>query len=228
MQWHDLLFMHWPVPPMVLRPVIPPALTLETFEGAAWLGITPFRMAGTRPRLVPPLPWCSAFPELNVRTYVTAEGKPGVWFFSLDAGSRLAVRGARVLFHLPYYDADMLSERDGDVVRYSSTRTHRRAPGVAFAGRYRPVGPVSYAAVDSLEYWLTERYCLYAADRRGQVWRGDIHHARWPLQPAEADIEANTMAEPLRLTLPQCAPRLHFALRLDVVAWPLEAVPATL
>src|SRR5919202_1981641 len=94
MQWHDLLFMHGPVPPALLRPLIPPALELETFDGTAWLGITPFRMAGTRPRFVPPLPWVSAFPELNVRTYVTAEGKPGVWFFSLDAGNPLAARGA--------------------------------------------------------------------------------------------------------------------------------------
>jgi len=225
MQWHDLLFLHWPVPPAVLRPAIPPALTLETFEGTAWLGVTPFRMAGTRPRLVPPLPWCSAFPELNVRTYVNAEGKPGVWFFSLDAGNPLAVRGARYFFHLPYYDATMVAAREGDGVRYTSTRTHRGAPSAAFAARYRPIGPVAYAAVDALEYWLTERYCLYAADRRGRVWRGDIHHAPWPLQPAEIDITCNTMADPLQYRL-QGAPLPHFARRLDVVAWTLEAVNA--
>jgi uncharacterized protein YqjF (DUF2071 family) len=157
---------------------------------------------------------------------VTAEGKPGVWFFSLDAANPLAVRGARLLFHLPYYDAAMRSERDGDVVRYTSTRTHRGAPGAAFAGHYRPSGPVSHAAVDSLEYWLTERYCLYAADRRGRLWRGNIHHARWPLQPAEADIACNTMADQLQLRLPPRAPLLHFAPRLAVVAWALEAVAA--
>jgi uncharacterized protein YqjF (DUF2071 family) len=228
MQWHDLLFLHWPVPPAMLRPSIPPALALESFDGAAWLGVTPFRMAGARPRLFPPVPWCSAFPELNVRTYVTAEGKPGVWFFSLDAGNPLAVRGARYLFHLPYYDADMIAERDGGVVRYTSTRTHRGAPGAAFAGRYRPIAPVYHAAVDSLEYWLTERYCLYAADRRGRVRRGDIHHARWPLQPAETDIACNTMADQLRLRLPRRAPLLHFAQRLDVVSWTLGAINAPL
>ena len=226
MQWHDLLFLHWPVPPAVLRPAIPPALTLETFEGTAWLGVTPFRMAGTRLRLLPPLPWCSAFPELNVRTYVTAGGKPGVWFFSLDAGNPLAVHGARTFFHLPYYAAAMVAEREGDGVRYTSTRTDRRAPGATFAGRYHPSGAVSHAAVGSLEYWLTERYCLYAADRRGRLWRGDIHHAPWPLQPAEADIMCNTMANPLRLVLPSDAPLRHFARRLDVVAWTLEVVDA--
>jgi uncharacterized protein YqjF (DUF2071 family) len=227
MQWHDLLFMHWPVSPEALRPNIPLALALETFEGVAWLGVTPFRMAGARPRLLPPLPWVSAFPELNVRTYVTAEGKPGVWFFSLDAGNPLAVRGARAFFHLPYYDADMEAESDGGVVRYISTRTHRGAPSAIFAGHYRPSGPAYHAAGDSLEYWLTERYCLYAADRQGGIWRGDIHHARWPLQPAEAAIACNTMADQLRLRLPQREPLLHFAQRLDVVAWALEAVQAT-
>jgi uncharacterized protein len=226
MQWHDLLFMHWPVPPAVMHAWIPSALALDTFDGTAWLGIVPFRMAGTRPRLVPPLPWLSAFPELNVRTYVTAEGKPGVWFFSLDASNPLAVRGARTLFHLPYYDAAMTIKSDGGVVRYTSRRTHRGAPSATFNGRYRPIGPVYYAAVGSLESWLTERYCLYAADRRGRLWRGDIHHTRWPLQPAEADIACNTMADPLQLSLPPRALLLHFAQRLDVVAWTLEAVAA--
>jgi uncharacterized protein len=224
MQWHDLLFMHWPVPPAVLRPAIPPALELETFDGAAWLGVTPFHMKGTRPPLVPPLPWLSAFPELNVRTYVSAEGKPGVWFFSLDASNPLAVRGARALFHLPYYDAAMRAEHVSGGVRYTSTHTHRGVPGAAFASRYRPCGPVYHAAVDSIEYWLTERYCLYVANRQRSVWRGDIHHARWPLQPAEADIECNTMTAPLRFRLPHREPLLHFAPRLDVVAWTLEAV----
>jgi uncharacterized protein YqjF (DUF2071 family) len=120
----------------------------------------------------------------------------------------------------------MTVECEGGVVRYTSRRTHRGAPRVAFAGRYRPIGPVYHATVGSLEYWLTERYCLYAADRRGWVWRGDIHHAQWPLQPAEADITRNTMAEPLQLRLPPRAPLLHFARRLDVVAWTLEAVAA--
>jgi uncharacterized protein YqjF (DUF2071 family) len=224
MQWHDLLFMHWPVHPAVLRPYIPPTLELETFDGAAWLGVTPFRMEGARPRLLPPLPWLSSFPELNVRTYVRAEGKPGVWFFSLDAANPLAVRGARYLFHLPYYDAEMISHSCGGEVRYTSRRSHRVGAPAAFAARYRPTGSVYHAAVGTLDYWLTERYCLYAANRQGRVWRGDIHHAPWPLQPAEAEVERNTMAEQLRLMLPKREPLLHFAKRLDVVAWTLEAV----
>lgn len=228
MQWHDLLFMHWPVRPEVLRPHIPPPLRLETFDGAAWLGVVPFRMAGTRARLTPALPGVSAFPELNVRTYVSTGGKPGVWFFSLDAASPLAVRGARYVFHLPYYDARMACDRRGDLVQYTSFRTHRGARPAAFAGRYRPTGPAYRAADGSIERWLTERYCLYAANRRGRLWRGEIHHAPWPLQPAEAEVQRNAMADQLRLILPQRAPLLHFARRIDVVAWALEAVDARL
>ena len=128
MSWHDLLFMHWPVPQEALRPQIPPALQLDTFDGSAWLSVPPFRMSATRPRCLPSVPPLSNFPELNVRTYVTAEGKPGIWFFSLDAANPVAVRLARATFHLPYFDARMSCQVTGDEVRYGSVRTHRGAP----------------------------------------------------------------------------------------------------
>ena len=108
MRWHDLLFMHWPVKSEALRPYIPPALAIESFDGTAWIGVVPFRMSAVVPRLIPPVPYLSAFPELNVRTYVSAEGKPGVWFFSLDAGNPIAVEAARDTFHLNYYNARMI------------------------------------------------------------------------------------------------------------------------
>ena len=228
MQWHDLLFMHWPLSPEVLRPLIPAPLTLETFDGAAWIGVVPFMMRGVQPRGVPSLPWISAFPELNVRTYVTTGGKPGVWFFSLDAANPLAVRAARYSFRLPYYDARMHCVRSGDRIDYRSDRTHRLAPPAGFAARYRPTGPISQSAPGSLEHWLTERYCLYAANRHGHAWRGEIHHRPWPLQPAEAEIELNTMTGQIRLALPDRPPLLHYVRRLDVVAWNLEAANAIL
>jgi uncharacterized protein YqjF (DUF2071 family) len=224
MIWHDLLFMHWPVPAAALRPHIPPALTLETFEGAAWLGVVPFRMSGVRPRMVPSLPWLSAFPELNVRTYVTAEGKPGVWFFSLDAANPVAVEAARLGFHLPYYTARMACEGEGEGIRYASERTHRGARPAGLRMRYCPTGPAYRAAPGTLEHWLTARYCLYAADRRGRTWRAEIDHPPWPLQPAEADVEHNTMAEQIGVRQPAPAPLLHFARRLEVAAWLLEGV----
>jgi len=226
MRWHNLLFMHWPLPPQVLRPHIPAPLRLDTLDGAAWIGIVPFQMRGVTARLLPSLPGLSAFCELNVRTYVTIDGKPGVWFFSLDAANALAVRGARLAFHLPYYDAHMRCVTEGRIVRYSSARTHRLVPPADFTASYRPTGPPAFARPDTLEDWLTARYALYAASRHGRVWRGDIDHAPWPLQPAEAELEYNTMVAPLRLALPDVPPLLHFARRLDVVAWNPEVVRA--
>jgi uncharacterized protein len=224
MRWHDLLFMHWPVPCEVLRDYIPPSLAIDTFDDMAWIGVVPFRMTGVRPRAFPPLPWLSAFPELNVRTYVMTAGKPGVWFFSLDATNPIAVRMARLLARLPYYDARMSSTRSGDAVHYASERTHRGAPAAAFRGTFRPIGPVARSSPGTLDHWLTERYCLYTTDRHGQVWRCDIHHAQWPLQPAAAEVEVNTMLRQIGLMLPDTLPLLHFARRLDVVAWPLSRV----
>ncbi|GAB4200095.1 MAG: DUF2071 domain-containing protein [Roseiflexaceae bacterium] len=226
MEWHDLLFMHWPVAPAALRALLPPGLELETFDGQAWLGVVPFWMRGVRARATPALPWVSAFPELNVRTYVRADDRPGVWFFSLDAANPLAVQVARATFHLPYFDARMAALRTAEGIDYRSTRTHRGASPAEFAARYRPIGPVQRAAPGSFDAWLTERYCLYAANRRGRVWRGEIHHAPWPLQPAEAEVERNSMAAPIRLRLPDTPPLLHFARRLDVLAWLPERVGA--
>jgi len=222
MRWYDLLFMHWPLRPEVLRPHIPPTLALDMFDGWTWLGVVPFRMSGVRPRYMPALPWVSAFAELNVRTYVTAGSKPGVWFFSLDAANPLAVWLARWIFSLPYYTARMMVAHSNSRIRYASTRTHRHAPQAQFGAWYWPVGKVYHATPDTLEHWLTERYCLYAADHRGRLWRGEIHHRQWPLQPAAANIATNTMTEPLRIALPSTAPLLHFARRQDVVAWRLQ------
>jgi uncharacterized protein len=219
MNWHDLLFMHWPVGGEALRRYIPPQLAIDTFDGSAWIGVVPFRMSGVVPRLIPALPYVSAFPEINVRTYVSAEGKPGVWFFSLDAANPIAVETARNVFHLPYYNARMSCQADQDGIRYSSIRTHRAAAPAMFRGQYWPTGPAYLATPGTLESWLTERYCLYAANRRGTIWRSDIHHRQWPLQPAQAEIEHNSMTDQIGLALPGITPLLHFARRLDVVAW---------
>ena len=225
MTWHDLLFAHWPVPAAALRALIPAPLQVDEYDGTAWLGVVPFRMSKVTPRGVPALPWLSAFPELNVRTYVTAEGKPGVWFFSLDAANPVAVAVARAWYHLPYFRARVrCAALASGGVRYESMRTHRGAPAAQLRGEYRPVAPASPATRGTLDYFLTERYCLYAADAHGRVFRGEIHHRPWPLQSAEADFAINTMALAHGVTLPQRAPLLHFARTLDVLAWPLEPV----
>lgn len=216
--WHDLLFAHWPLEPQQLRDRIPRAFTLDLFDGRAWIGIVPFHMSNVAPRLMPALPRLSAFPELNVRTYVRADDRPGVYFFSLDAGSAVAVRVARALLNLPYFAADMRVTPAGDRIDYVS---RRRLDGSAqLVASYSPIGPAFAAERDSLDYFLTERYCLYHVSRRGAPYRLDIHHPPWPLQRAAAKIERNTMAAVHGFTLPAEEPLLHFSKRQDMVAWP--------
>jgi uncharacterized protein YqjF (DUF2071 family) len=217
--WHDLLFAHWPVNTAALRPFLPLPLEIDTFDGQAWLAVVPFRMSGVRLRGTPALPGLSKFPELNVRTYVVAQGKPGVWFFSLDAGNRAAVAIARAWFHLPYFRARMsCEERDGPI-HYRSERAHCGAPAASLEGQYRPVDKAFSPQPGTLEHFLTERYCLYTVDGRGQLIRGEIHHPRWSLQAAEAEFSRNTMAEAAGIPLPASKPLLHFAKRQDVVVW---------
>ena len=221
-KWHDLLFMHWRVRPDNLRNLIPPGLEIDTCDGSAWAGVVPFRMTGIRMRGMPPIPGTSAFAELNVRTYVTAGGKPGVWFFSLDAASALAVAAARRWFHLPYFRAQIaVAEKPDGVIDYRSLRTHRRAPAAAFRVAYKPTGEILYAQPGSIEHFLTERYCLYAFDGR-RIFRGEIDHAPWPLQTAEAEIRHNTMAAAGSIALPNQKPLLHFAKFQDVRVWGLN------
>jgi hypothetical protein len=222
--WHDLLFMHWPIPADRLRPLIPPRLEIELYEGSAWVGVVPFHMSGIRAHWMPPIPGTSAFPELNVRTYVRAGGKPGVWFFSLDAANSLAVAGARRFYHLPYFRARMeaTSTPDGEI-EYDSHRIHRGAPSADFRGRYRAVDHnVFQARHGSLEYFFVERYRLYAATGR-HIFCGEIDHAPWPLQRAEAEVEVNTTAAASGIVLPSSQPLLHFARRQEVRVWALAA-----
>jgi uncharacterized protein YqjF (DUF2071 family) len=217
--WHNLLFAHWRVDGAVLREKIPAGFELDEFAGQAWLGIVPFQMTNVAPRGVPALPWVSAFPELNVRTYVRVGGVPGVYFFSLDAANPLAVGVARAAAHLPYFTAKMrCDERDG-WIEYQSRRTSASAPAAEFAGRYRPTGHVLPPLRGTLDYFLTERYCLFTLNSSSETLRLDIHHPPWPLQQGEATISANTMAEAAGIRLPDAAPLLHFAKRQDMVAW---------
>jgi uncharacterized protein len=214
--WHDLLFAHWPIDPRLLRTKVPPEFLLDLFEGDAWIGVVPFRMTNVAPRGVPPLPGVSEFLELNVRTYVRVGDKPGVYFFSLDAGNSLAVRAARALLHLPYYKARMGTMAIGGEFQYKS----RREPaGAEFFASYGPIGGTLVPVEGSLEYFLTERYCLYNIGRTGRPYRMDIHHPPWQLQHAGAEVLENTMAEASGIVLPDWAPLLHFSKRQDMVAW---------
>lgn len=205
--WHDLLFAHWRVPHDLLRPHVPERLELEEHDGTAWIGLTPFRVTGLRLRGVPPLPLLSSFYELNCRTYVRAGDHPGIWFFSLDASSRAAVAAARRTYRLPYRHARIEAADGAFRVNVGG--------GDSFRARYHGVGLPAPAERATLEYFLAERYCLYAGD--GEL-RAEIHHAPWPLQPAEAEVEQRGIA-PVEL---EGEPIFHYARRQDVVVWSPE------
>jgi uncharacterized protein YqjF (DUF2071 family) len=221
--WNTLLFAHWPIAPDTLRPLVPPVLPLDTFDRDCWVALTPFYMTHVCPRGFPPIPRLSQFPEMNVRTYVSVNGIPGIYFFSLDADNAIAVALARAIFHLPYYNAHMDCKWRGEVIHYRSHRTHHHTPPAQFLATYRPLGPAFFAQRQSLEYWLIERYCLYTIVR-DRVYRAHVHHRPWPLQRAELAMERNTMALSSGLHLPETPPLLHYAQRQEVLVWPLQQV----
>jgi uncharacterized protein len=216
--WRDLLFLHWPVPAATLRPAVPEAIPIDTFDGSAWLAVTPLEMRAVRPRGMPPPP--RAFGEVNVRTYTTIAGRPGIWFLSLDAGSALAAAGGRLAYHLPYVRARVEIARDGERVTCVS---RREGDGARLSVRYWPLGSPFTPEPGTLEYFLTERYCLYALNG-SRLQRAEIHHGPWRLRVASAEIAENTMSEPLAVPVPDIPPLLHYAARQDVVVWTPETI----
>jgi uncharacterized protein YqjF (DUF2071 family) len=221
--WEDLLFAHWRVDAVAVRELVPAGLRVDEHGGSAWLGITPFELTGLRLRGTLPLPVVSRFPEINVRTYVTVDDKPGIWFFSLDTSSQLAVEAARRTYRLPYHHARISLRRRGDWIEYSAIRRGGVRPYV-FEAEYRALGDAAEPEPGTLEHFLTERYCLYAADGSG-LYRAEIHHTPWRLRPAEASIGLNTMApDELRL---EDAPLVHLGERQDVVIWAADRVAST-
>ena len=221
--WVDLLFAHWSLPASALEPLVPGELALDTFDGRAWIGVVPFRIEGLRFRGTRPAPGLASFPEINVRTYVTVNGRPGVYFFSLDAGSWPAVLAARATYRLPYFRSRIETGRKNQSWSFRSRRISPVGHAAAFAAGYGPCGDPLPVTDGSLERWLAERYCLYTLDRRRRVYRAEIHHPPWPLQKAWAEFGENTMTAPLGLKL-EGEPLLHFSTRQDAALWPIRRV----
>ena len=230
--WNDLAFFHYAIDPPVLRALVPPSLTLELYQGVAWLTVLPFWMSNIRPPGIPAVPVLSTMPELNVRTYVTYQGKPGVFFFSLDAGNLSAVWAARLFYRLPYWHAAMKVENKGAKsndgssvpIHYSSRRIHGPSAldGAAeFRGRYQPYGIARPARRSSIDHFLVERYCLYAVTNK-HIYRGDVHHLPYVLERCHFEIEKNTMTEPIGLRLPETPDLAHYSAGLKVLIWPPE------
>jgi hypothetical protein len=214
--WEHTFWAHWPVPLGEIRSRLPDELEIEEHDGSAWLGIVVFRVRSLRARGALPLPGISSFLQLNVRTYVRGpDGLPGVWFFSIDASSRLAALGMRRIYHVPAFHARMTLEAVDDWQEAECVRVGE--PARVFSGRYRATDETFHAQPGSLEWFLTERYRLFTAEGSAEM-----HHDRWLLSPAEAEIELASIAP---LALPG-TPRCHFSFRQDSLIWPPEAVPA--
>jgi uncharacterized protein YqjF (DUF2071 family) len=208
-RWDDLLFAHWPVRPQALRRLLPAGVEPDVRDGSAWVGIVAFRMTDTRAAGLWPPRGLGSIPELNLRTYVTVNGAPGVWFLTLDTSSPLFVSIGRALYGLAYRRAQMLVVRDGTRIHYASRYGH-----CSFVASYEPLGGASAAEPESFEEWLFERYRLFA--RRGrELITAEVRHAPWLLQDADATIGLNTLApQGLRTAT---APLLHFSRGVDAL-----------
>ena len=218
-RWHDLLFAHWSFAPETLRALVPPQLHLDTFDGRAWVGLVPFRMSGIRLRGLPALPWISAFPELNLRTYVKVGDRAGVHFLSLDGDSRLGVAVARRWFHAPYYRAKMSLQKQGDTVHYASRRRPCNAPSATFKGSYAPVGDEHQPQPGTLEHWLVERYCMFTVDPHGRTVSGEIHHPPWKLRTARLQVRENTLGAGFDLELRTQPEHVAFSDVQEAIFW---------
>ena len=225
-KWRDLLFVHWPVPVGALRPLVPAELAIDTFDGTAWVGLVPFHMTGVRPAWSPPLPGISTFHETNVRTYVHRDGRdPGVWFFSLDAASSLAVRVARFWWYLPYFRSRMRVQRRGSRIAYEGRRLWPEPSGAGYrveAEIGESLGIANDAA--TLEFFLAERYLLYARGRDGSLWRGQVHHWPYPLRTARLVDFDETMVTAAGIAPPGSPSHVLFSAGVDVEIFRLRRV----
>lgn len=221
--WAKLLFMHWKLPVETLRAHVPARLEIDTFDGDAWIAVAPFTIRGMRASFLPAIPGFSEMHELNVRTYVHYKGTPGVYFFSLDASSALAVFGARTFFLVPYFNAEMSLKEDGKKIVYHSRRTHANAPAAEFDATWKIGDALGESEPGSLEFFLTERYCFYTVSGEG-VYRCRIHHAPWQLREAAVSSFESSMIESHLMPTPKGKPLLHYSEELAVEVWTLERV----
>jgi uncharacterized protein len=218
-RWEDLLFLHWPMPSSLLRPLVPEPLALDTFHGTAWIGVTPFSLSGLRPVSLPAVPGLSSFHELNVRTYVHYKGVPGLWFLTLYASKTLPVLGARWLFSLPYRLASFELRQIGSTTQYRLKRGS--SPNADFFAQWQVKHELPPAPVETLEFFLTERYCLYAADS-GRLYRGRVYHTPWLVRAAELQAFRSNLIAVEGLPEPEGSPVIHYGGDQDVEVWPLE------
>jgi uncharacterized protein YqjF (DUF2071 family) len=223
-RWRDLLFVHWPVPEERVRPLVPAALTLDRYEGQLWVTLIPFLIAESRPAWMPPA-LASVFLETNLRTYVRGpDGEPGIYFFSLEAASVIAVAGARLGFGLPYFLAAMSRHVADDRIVYASRRRH--GPPAELAVTWTVGEPTGTAAPGGREHFLIERYTLYV-DRRAGLFRGRVRHAPYPLRRATIESLSQSLLAAGGLPAPDAPPLCQHSPGVDVEILALERVPGS-
>lgn len=220
-RWRDLLFLHWPVPVELVRPLIPERLSLDTHEGVLYVGVVPFAMLDVSPSWLPGF-MDFDFLETNLRTYVHLDGEePGVWFFSLEAASWLAVQAARVTFGLPYHHAAMTMKKEGAETIYETIR--RAEPHPRLFARYTVGEYLGPSQPGTLEHFLLERYHLYAL-QDGRLRRGTVHHTPYPAHRATVLEVHDELMAAAGLPAPTGAPLAHFAPGVDVEVFALRDV----
>lgn len=221
--WRNLLFCHWAVPGQALRSHVPPSLEIEVIDGTAWVSIVAFHMCTVRPHGLPPFPPVSNFLELNLRTYVRLDDRPGVYFLSIHANNRLAVRVARWFSPLPYVYAQMKGSQGDNSFRFQCIPGNGQTE-VTFAANYSPEPELFAACRDSLSEWLLERYCLYVGDSKGRLMKTEVHHEPWAVQNVDVEISSNNLGRPFGLNLSPIPDRAHFSGGVQALAWSFEAV----
>ncbi|MBY0120970.1 YqjF family protein [Bacillus sp. S/N-304-OC-R1] len=221
--WRHILFIHLPISPERIRNYIHPSLQLDTFDELAWISIVIFKMEGIYPRGFPFISITSPFPEINVRTYVKWKGKPGVHFLSLDVGDWASFTLAKKWYHLPYHSANISLKQRKNTFYFESLRRKSELNPILCNGIYTPNVNTFTPGKETLEHWLTERYCFYSTDHRGHIYAGEIHHPPWALQEAKIEIFENTMLAPYNIEISE-QPIVHFSEGIDSLFWNIKKI----
>jgi len=217
MGWRHLLFENYPVDPEVMDAHLPDGLAPDTFDGSAWLSVVPFTNVDVRPKGLP-TQLGVRLPELNLRTYVTRDGVPSVYFFSLDAQGLSSVIGARLFHHLPYFYARIALEWADGRVQFKSRRLHPGSRPAHYEASYWPTGEPFAAPDDPFGEFLVERYRFYTEAQDGSIRYTDVDHEPWTLYPADAEITTSTLLKSHGFAELEVEPVCYYSPGLDVSA----------
>ena len=222
--WKNVFFAHWPILPERLRSSIPSSLDIDTYQQMAWLGVVIFEIEGIYFRGLSPISVVFRFPEVNLRTYVQHKGKPGVFFLSLDVGNWASLAISKRWYHLPYCKAKISYRKEGNTFHCQSVRNGNSNNPITFKGSFTTDLRSYFPEEGTIDHWLTERYCLYSLDRKGNIYCGDIHHKPWSLQKAQAVLSNNTLPAPFGIDISEDEPILHFSKGLDALFWNIKKI----